>query len=1831
MIPTPWRPLLVLLAVLSVVRAAEPSAATPYASRWVQDENDPALRTFRLWTESSPAVDDPSARERWRAEGLELARARRAVLADLIVADPASALAHAVPATVRRGLPPEVVAQLEQRISGTGTLEVLIVETDSAPDHGHRISRLATIAGEIFQAYVYGRRLEQATKEGIPLHGIGLNGHLALHASPARLLEPDDVTAAAGLTLEIAGQVRRFSDQQSLSTALTRLESAEAGIQPRPPAVRWEEHPDGTSTVAPLVSPAGSSHSLGAKKMLIIPVDFSDLPGQPTTNDKKTTYTKDYCQALADNELAPFYAKSSYGNTSLTSTVTPLLRLPRAAAYYATAQNAGGVFIGDTDIRTDTLSAATAAGFDPAGYDRVMLLHSGFHSLPSTQVSYGGLGQFGGSFLWVNAALDFRVTAHELGHTYGLNHANLWKVTDGNPVSPAGSSVEYKDYYDVMGSGGNDPRLDFNPWYKSLLGWMSAAQVQTATTSGTYRIYAYDHANSVAAASELVALKIPKDAGTDYWISLRRNLTDNALLSHGAYIIWGYAGAAGRSNLLNLTTPGGDHTDAPLAVGRGFSDPAGNITLRVTGEGGTAPNYYLDVEVTLGASAPTFFSPPANTSTPVFAGSSVSLKTNSAGNPLPVFKWQRQAAGQGNWVDLDEAGFYSGTRTSALTLRSATTALRDDQFRCLATNSAGFATSPAFTLAVTDMLWETYSGAAGVRSSTNGTLAAARYAEPNFLTRDATGNVYLTTVGNRTVRKITTDGLVSKVAGTDGVSGSADGIGGAAQFYAPAGIAVDAAGNLYVADGGIHSIRRVTPTGAVTTIAGLSGTSGAVDGTGSAARFNSPQGLVIDAAENLYIADRSNHVIRKISPQGAVTVFAGRFGASGSTNGAATTARFNLPAGLAIDRTGNLYVGDSGNRLIRKITPDGTVSTAAGTAGQSGTTDGAANAAKFGSQLYGVAWDPDGSLYIGDTENHLVRKISPTGAVSSLGGLGGTAGATDGPTGETRFNQPRGLIPDGNGGLLVADYGNSTLRRLLVATTQPAPPTLARVLGPRYHSAGDEVRLEVNAGGYPAPTLQWQRSRDAGVTWQNVANDNLHLGATAARLTLGAATPEMSGYQFRCLATNVSGTTQIQPIVLRVYTVTTLAGTAGAAGAADGLTGAARFRDPRGLTLDSAGNLYVADRGNHIIRRISPAGQVTTIAGLAGTSGSANGPAQTARFNLPNSVAVARDGALFVTDASHTVRRIAPDGTVSLFAGGTNSAGFADGPATAARFNSPAGLALDASGNLWVSDSLNQVMRRISPAGIVSTVAGLPRTSGYVTVDGTGQEARFRSPLGISLAPDDALWVADASNHRVRRVTAAGVTTTLAGTSNWGSNDGNGSGAWFDTPNAVTVDLTGEGYVADTNNNLVRLVTPAGDVTAIAGSDVAAASTDGAGRAARFSGPKGIAITDDGTIYVADSGNHTIRRFGSAGGVSFTMAPPTIAASPAPRTVAPGTATTLLVFVASTATPAYQWYRNGVPLNGATDVALSINGFSAADAGLYSVSATTAFGTVWSNPAGLSSTASANPGRLINLSLLTALSSPDENVTFGTVIGGSGTSGSKPVLFRAAGPALAAFGVADTLDNPRLELFLGSGKIGENDDWGGGATLADAFTRVGAFPYGAPGSKDAALYVPAITAGSYSMRISGVNGTTGSVIAELYDATPNEQYRVTTTRLINVSVLKEIGAGFTMGFVIGGETSRSVLIRAVGPGLAAVGVTSGYVTDPRLTLYGGPKEIGRNDDWGGGSALAAAASSVGAFPIPPTSRDAVLLSTVPPGAYTVQIGAPTGAAGLVLVEVYEVP
>jgi sugar lactone lactonase YvrE len=321
--------------------------------------------------------------------------------------------------------------------------------------------------------------------------------------------------------------------------------------------------------------------------------------------------------------------------------------------------------------------------------------------------------------------------------------------------------------------------------------------------------------------------------------------------------------------------------------------------------------------------------------------------------------------------------------------------------------------------------------AGGSRGSTDGTGTDARFNYPEEVAVDGDGNVYVAGGGDHTIRKITPTGVVTTLAGVAESSGSADGTGADARFKQPYGVAVDGDGNLYVADMGNHTVRKVTPAGVVTTLAGTAGSSGSTDGTGADARFREPYGVAVDGDGNLYVADTYNQTVRKVTPAGVVTTLAGTAGSSGSADGTGADARFSYPSGVAVDGDGNVYVADR-NYTVRKITPSGVVTTLAGAAGSYGSTDGTGADARF-SDPDGVAVDGDGNVYVADKSNHTVRKITPAGVVTTLAGAAGSYGLADGTGPLARFTSPDAVAVDGDGNLYVTDRNNHAIRKITPA------------------------------------------------------------------------------------------------------------------------------------------------------------------------------------------------------------------------------------------------------------------------------------------------------------------------------------------------------------------------------------------------------------------------------------------------------------------------------------------------------------------------------------------------------------------------------------------------------------------------------------------------------------------------------------------------------------------------------------------------------------------------------------------------------------------------------
>lgn len=328
----------------------------------------------------------------------------------------------------------------------------------------------------------------------------------------------------------------------------------------------------------------------------------------------------------------------------------------------------------------------------------------------------------------------------------------------------------------------------------------------------------------------------------------------------------------------------------------------------------------------------------------------------------------------------------------------------------------------------------------------------------------------------------------------------------------------------------------------------------------------------------------------------------------------------------------------------------------------------------------------------------------------------------------------------------------------------------------------------------------------------------------------------------------------VPPETPTTFTATTYAGS-GTAGFADGPAATAEFNDPYGVAVDGADNVYVADFGNNRIRKISPQGVVSTVAGT-GEPGFADGPGASARLNQPTGVAVDPGGVIYFADrANNRIRKISPQGVVSTIAG-TGDAGFADGAGATAQFNSPGGVAVDRTGNIYVADFGNHRIRKISQQGTVSTLAG-SGVPGFA--DGPAASAQFNSPAGIALDRAGNLYVADFGNDRIRKISPTGVVSTAAGSGDPGFADGPGAAAQLKAPFAVAVDAAENVYVTDRGNERIRIITPAGDIRTIAGNGTPG-YLDGPGSAALFNGSIGVAAEPDGALFVADRGNERIRK-----------------------------------------------------------------------------------------------------------------------------------------------------------------------------------------------------------------------------------------------------------------------------------------------------------------------------------------------------------------------------------
>lgn len=661
-------------------------------------------------------------------------------------------------------------------------------------------------------------------------------------------------------------------------------------------------------------------------------------------------------------------------------------------------------------------------------------------------------------------------------------------------------------------------------------------------------------------------------------------------------------------------------------------------------------------------------------------------------------------------------------------------------------------------------------------------------------------------------------------------AGSADGSNINARFYYPMGVAVDAAGNVFVSDTQNHTIRQLTPAGTnwfSRTIAGVAGYPGSADGTNSQARFFNPWGICLDSAGNLLVADVYNHVIRRLSRSGSdwvSTTLAGLAGTSGSADGTNSDARFYYPGYVAAGNDGSVFVADLGNHTIRRLAPVGTnwvSSTIAGSVGQFGQgdfIDGTNTACIFG-RVEGITLDPTGIIYVSDQVPNAdwtlsgIRKIEHLGndwvtttirreawellfgvRAAGIGSLyvsmqagievmsdsgsnwshsviaGPGFGSADGTNATIQFNFPYGIAVDSGGNLYIADSENNTIRKLVALGTN------------------------------------WVSSTVAGLSPTGPSVDGTN---TAAHFTQPQGIAVGTQGEIYVADTGAHAIREIQPVGTN-WVTRTIAGTVGVPGSTDGTNGGALFNQPQGLALSADGqSLFVADTRNDTIRVLERVGSnwvSRTIAGNPGLQGSTDGTNSGALFLWPRGIAVGSSGELYVADTGNgTIRQLTLSGTnwISTRIAGTPGVGSSTGLAV------PNGLALDLAGNIYIAEGWGAIRKLVNAGGSwqLSTVAG---DVGMMEdcIDGTNTDALFTNPYGIAVDSAGNVYVADTDVRRLFELGTNWVSSTIGGSCGGsGSADGINGAAQFNWASCIAVDSGGNLYVADGVNNTIRIGT----------------------------------------------------------------------------------------------------------------------------------------------------------------------------------------------------------------------------------------------------------------------------------------------------------------------------------------------------------------------------------------------------------------------------------------
>ena len=679
----------------------------------------------------------------------------------------------------------------------------------------------------------------------------------------------------------------------------------------------------------------------------------------------------------------------------------------------------------------------------------------------------------------------------------------------------------------------------------------------------------------------------------------------------------------------------------------------------------------------------------------------------------------------------------------------------------------------------------------------------------------------------------------------------------------PASLVFDSNGNMYFTSRDIHVIRKVDTNGKISTFAGNGFAGGSGDG-GSAleASLNDPVGLAIDSNDNIYVADRNNHRVRKIDTNGIITKFAGGDGEGDEGDGgAAVEAKLSGPYGLIFDSSGSLLI--SGNRKIRKVDTNGIISTFAGNGDRDYAGDGGAATSAALNFPSHMTFDRYGNLYFADPNHHVVRKVDTNGNITKLYGIDGeTAGNSD--------SNPKGLQDalgvsyerikvDAQGEdedvLYITDTGNHAIIQVVLRGKNAGEPQSGEAYVEAEVLWGEEGTADFDGDG----DANWDET--ARFSYPEIMTTNFTASSTELKAIYHVV--DYGNNRIRKISesenfTNNTETNSMQTVVgADIYNGSNI------------VASSARLSVPRNSAFDKNGNYFVADQLNHIIRKIDTNGIMTTVAGTPGEIGDTgnNGAATSAKLESPRGVTVDSQGNLYISDTeNHRIRKVDTDGIITTFAGVVNFGYSGDGnAATSAQLNFPYQITVDASDNVYFADNRNNVIRKVDiSSGTISTVAGNGNNS-FSGDDGLAVNASLSGPLGVIFDSKGNMYIADSANNRIRKVDTNGKITTFAGTGDSDFYDNaSGNEAKFSYPSTLAVDSKDNIYVTDSGNHAVRKITPDGFVTSVVGNyGRGYRKSDSTAFSAALAQPYGISIDANDNIYLSDSWNYVVRKFRS--------------------------------------------------------------------------------------------------------------------------------------------------------------------------------------------------------------------------------------------------------------------------------------------------------------------------------------------------------------------------------